>query len=298
MDWVTAVIFSSLLLGCYDLCIKHAVRDNAVLPVLFLSNLCSATLWIMVIGVDRSQALVVASWLHVTPMTGVQHAMLFGKSALVAGAWTCSYFAMKHLPLSLASPIRSMAPLVTFAGALLLLGERLNGWQAAGVLVTLSSFLGLSLVGRREGIHFERNHWIWILILGTFFNGLSGLYDKFLLGRIGLTAPTLQAWFSIYLAIIFLPLALGWKLRLWPRNHFLWRTSILGVSLFLLLADYLYFSALQNPEAMVSIVSSVRRGSALVSFAGGVFLYREVNGWRKLPAVVGILAGIVLMLVH
>jgi bacterial/archaeal transporter family protein len=299
MSWVVAVILSALFLGFYDLCIKHAVRDNAVLPILFLSNLCSASLWVGVILLDRHSSLIpVPAWLHVAPLSGTFHLLLFGKSALVSCAWVCAYFSMKHLPLSLASPVRSMAPLVTFAGALVVLGERLNTWQAAGVLLTLTSFFGLSLAGRQEGIHFGRNRWVWLLALGTFFNGLSSLYDKVLLGRLGIDTQTVQAWFSIYLAVIFLPLALAWKFRLWPRNSFHWRWSIIGVSLFLLLADYLYFGALRNPDALVSIVASARRGSALVGFVGGIFLYRELNGWKKLPAVLGILAGIVLTLVH
>ena len=41
---------------------------------------------------------------------------------------------------------------------------------------------------------------------------------------------------------------------------------------------------------------SLRRGSTLVAFAGGLYFFRETNGWRKLPAVIGILIGIVLTL--
>jgi drug/metabolite transporter (DMT)-like permease len=62
----------------------------------------------------------------------------------------------------------------------------------------------------------------------------------------------------------------------------------------LLLADYVYFSALTDPAALVSLVSSLRRGSTLVAFAGGLFLFKEPNGLRKLPAVIGIVLGIVL----
>ncbi|MGC4071226.1 MAG: hypothetical protein QM760_01635 [Nibricoccus sp.] len=69
---------------------------------------------------------------------------------------------------------------------------------------------------------------------------VSGLYDKFLLGRQGFGAATVQAWFSIYLALLFLPLAIGWKLRWWPRNVFHWRWSIVPVSFALLIADFVY----------------------------------------------------------
>jgi len=51
----------------------------------------------------------------------------------------------------------------------------------------------------------------------------------------------------------------------------------------------------RHPESH-SVVSSLRRGSILVAFAGGVLLFAEVNGRRKLPAVAGVLVGIVLTL--
>jgi drug/metabolite transporter (DMT)-like permease len=120
------------------------------------------------------------------------------------------------------------------------------------------------------------------------------LYDKYLLGTLKFSVPTVQCWFSIYLLVFFAPLALGWKLRWWPRNEFRWRWSVPFIALLLLAADFLYFSALRQPAALVAIVMSLRRASTLVAFAGGLLCFQEVNGWKKLPAVIGILAGIVL----
>jgi transporter family protein len=61
-----------------------------------------------------------------------------------------------------------------------------------------------------------------------------------------------------------------------------------------LVSDFLYFGALRDTDALVSLVASLRRGSTLVAFAGGIFLFAEANWRQKLPAVVGVLAGIVL----
>lgn len=294
MHWVVASLVSALFLGFYDLCIKHSVRENAVLPVLFFANLCSAVVWLALMGLHSAAPASFPGTFAVAPLTWVQHGQLLLKSVIVASSWVCSYFAVKHLPMSLAAPIRATGPIWTLMGALLLLRERPSWLELLGVVVTLGSFVGLSFAGRREGIHFHRNKWIGWLCAGTLLGGISGLYDKFLLGRMGFTASTVQAWFSIYLALLFLPLAIGWKLRLWQRHEFHWRWTILGVSFALLLADFIYFSALQNPEAMVSIVSSLRRGSMLVAFAGGLLLFKETNGRQKLPAVIGILLGILL----
>jgi drug/metabolite transporter (DMT)-like permease len=297
IPWVAATLLSAFFLGLYDLGTKHAVRDNAVLPVLFFANLCSATVWGVLIALDRAgSGGGLPAILHVAPLTPFQHLQLAAKSTLVGCSWICGYFAVKHLPVSIASPIRATGPVWTLFGALLVLGERPSWLEMLGVAITLASFIGLGFAGAREGIHFHRNKWIGWLVAGTLLGACSGLYDKFLLGRQGFTAATVQAWFAIYLALLFLPLTLAWKFRLWQRNVFHWRWSILVISFGLLVADFLYFDALRNPDALVSLVSSLRRGSTLVAFAGGVWLFGEKNGLRKLPAVLGVLAGIVLTL--
>lgn len=294
MHWIAASLLSALFLGFYDLGTKHAVRDNAVLPVLFFANVCSATVWAILLALAVSSPGTLPATMLVSPLTFSQHLLLVAKSALVSASWICSYFAIKHLPVSLVSPIRATGPVWTLLGAVLVLGERPTWLEGLGIAITLASFVGLSFAGQREGVHFHRNKWIWLVVAATLLGALSGLYDKFLLGHVGFTAATVQCWFSIYLAALFLPLAVGWKLRWWPRHQFHWRWSILVVSFALLLADFIYFDALRNPEALVSMVSSLRRGSILVAFAGGLFLFGEVNSRQKLIAVLGVLAGIVL----
>ena len=297
MDWIAATLVSAFMLGCYDLSTKHAVRDNAVLPVLFFANVCSATVWAVLMAWPSFLPGQLPPAFHVAPLTFFQHAQLLLKSTIVAGSWICSYFAVKHLPMSIAAPVRATGPMWTLLGAVLLLGERPSWLEGLGIVITLGSFVGLSLAGRREGIHFHRDKWIGFLFAGTLLGTVSGLYDKFLLGHAGFNAATVQCWFSIYLATLFLPLAIGWKFRWWQRHEFHWRWSILTVSLFLLCADFLYFDALRNPEALVSLVSSLRRGSTLVAFAGGLFLFHEKNGLAKLPAVIGVVIGIILTIV-
>ncbi|MGC9940559.1 MAG: DMT family transporter [Verrucomicrobiota bacterium] len=296
MNWVVEILWSAFFLGLYDLCTKHAVRANAVTPVLFFSTLTSATVWTVLLLVQKVHPGWLPRSLVTDPLTWKQHLQLVLKSGIVAASWVGTYFAMKHLPLSLGSPIRATSPLFTLVGAIAILGERPTLLETIGVLTTLASFVGLSFVGRREGIHFHRNQWFWFLIAGVLFGAVSSLYDKYLLGTLKFSVPTMQCWFSIYLLVFFAPFALGWRLRLWPTNPFHWRWSIPFIALALLVADYLYFSALQHAHALVSIVMSLRRGSTLVAFAGGLYFFHEANGWRKLPAVLGILLGIVLTL--
>jgi len=294
MNWIGAILLSAFFLGIYDLCTKHAVRANAVTPVLFFSTLTGATVWVLLLAVQAVHPGLLPHTLVTDSLTWKQHLQLLLKSGLVAASWVGTYFAVKHLPLSLAAPIRATSPIFTLFGAILVLGERPNWLETLGVLTTLGSFVGLSIVGRSEGVNFYRSKWVWLLIAGTVFGAVSALYDKYLLGTLKFSVPTVQCWFQIYLLVFFAPYALGWKLRLWPRNEFTWRWSVPFIALSLLVADYAYFWALRQPDALVSLVMSLRRASTLVAFGGGLLFFGEVNGWRKLPAVIGILIGIVL----
>jgi drug/metabolite transporter (DMT)-like permease len=296
MHWVVASLVAAVFLGLYELCTKHAVHKNAVLPVLFLANVVSAGLWGTCLLLQRAEPSLFPASVTVTPLTAFQHGQLALKSFIVASSWIAAYFAVKHLPVSIASPIRATAPVWTLVGALLVLGERPTWLEMFGIVITLASFVGLSFAGQREGIHFHRNKWIGWAIVGTILGAASALYDKFLLGTAGFDAPTVQAWFSIYLALFFLPLAAGWKLRLWTRHEFHWRWSIVLLTLALLVSDYVYFSALRDPDALISLVASIRRGSTLVAFCGGMWLFKEHLNRRKVFAVLGVIVGIVITL--
>lgn len=294
MSWISASLLSALLLGCYELFTKQAVRDNAVLPVLFLSTVCGSAIWLGLMAAHALRPGAFPPALAVVPLSLGQHLRLLLKSAIVASAWVCIYFAVKRLPVSIASPVQATGPLWSFLGGLAILGERPRAMQIVGVFVAIASLIGLSAAGRGETRAFHRNPWIWALLAGSLLNAISSLYDKYLFGRAGFAPATVQAWFMIYLSILFLPLAVGWKLRWWPRHQFQWRWSIPLLCLSLLLADFAYFGALREPGALISIVAVLRRGSMVVAFAGAIALFGERGNRQKVAAAVGVLAGIAL----
>ncbi len=298
MSWLLLGLLSALVMGFYELLKKQSVKDNAVLPVLFLSTVASALVWIpLVIWSYASPLSVPHDLLLVKQLNLQEHLLMLLKSAIVCGSWTFSYFALKHLPITLVAPIRSTSPLFVIVGAVILYGEAPSQLQWVGIILTVGFFIGISLVGRKEGIRFESNRWIGLLIIGTVLAAVSGLYDKYLLGTLDFDTATVQAWFSIYLVVVFLPLAYGWWKGWWTRSAFSWRWTIPLIGLTLLVVDFLYFEALTDPEAMVSIISCLRRGSVLISFSVGYVLFGERNFFHKLPFMLGILAGIILMVI-
>ncbi|MFO1491109.1 MAG: hypothetical protein U1F87_09405 [Kiritimatiellia bacterium] len=195
MPWIAASLVSAVFLGVYQLFTKHAVRGNAVLPVLFLSNVCGAAVWLALQGVQAADPIRCPRPSSPILLTRHDHVLLILKSALVSASWLCSYFAVKHLPVSIAAPIRATGLVWTLFGALLLLGVAL-ATESAGMATTLVSFFGLSMAGGAEGIHFHRDKWIGWLMLGTILGALSALYDKHLLGAAGYSTATVQCWFA------------------------------------------------------------------------------------------------------
>ena len=67
------------------------------------------------------------------------------------------------------------------------------------------------------------------------------------------------------------------------------------ISVFLSAADFAYYYALSSDGAMVSVVSMVRRASVVVSFMGGVLIFREKNIRGKLIDLALVLAGMVFL---
>jgi bacterial/archaeal transporter family protein len=290
-------VLSAVFLGLYDVAKKASVQDNAVLPVLLA---CSASGLVVLLPLfalslvapDLAQARGVA----IAPISTTGHLLILAKAALVTLSWVLTYFALKHLPISLAAPVRASAPMFTLLGAVTFFGERPSLRQGFGMLVILLAYWAFSLIGRTEGIRFSRNAWVWSLFVGTLVGALSGLYDKHLLQVAKLPALAMQFWFTLYGTVIqALIVAFLW----WPQRSrstpFRFRPSILAVGVLLIVADALYFRSLAMPGALVSVVSTLRRTNVVLSFAVGAMIFGERNRLAKAAALAGILVGIFLI---
>lgn len=292
--WLIFAFLSAALLGLYDVSKKLSLKDNAVLPVLLINTvLCALFFLPLIIGSSLGWSTAVPS----APWSA--HGLVLVKSGIVLTSWICGYYAMKHLPLTIVGPVNATRPVMTLVGALLIYGERLNLWQWAGVLLALLSLFLLSRSGKREGVNFSRNRWILLLFLAAITGAASGLYDKYLMasvadGGAGLDRFFVQGWYNLYQAIIMtVVILLIWLPKRHTSTPFRWRWSIVLISVFLTLADMAYFYALSCPGAMISIVSMVRRGSVLVSFAFGAFIFHEHNLKAKLLDLLFVLLGMV-----
>ena len=295
MSWMSLALVSALLLGFYDVGKKSAVDGNAVLPTLFL---CSGTAALLVLPALLTTFLAPAvahriGW-EVEALGERGQLLVLAKTSIVTASWTLSFLALKHLPISIAAPVRASAPLFTVAGAILLFGEWPSGRQWCGIALILASYWVFSVLGRAEGIRFSRSPWIWALLGATFLGAASSLWDKNLLQREHLPPWAMQVWFTLDNAILqgILWATLGRR----DPTPFKFRKAALAVGPLLLCADAAYFRALAIPAAPVSIVSSIRRSNVVVSFLVGGLAFHEKNRRLKALALVGVLAGLWLLL--
>lgn len=295
MTWLLLTIASAFLLGFYDYFKKLALRDNAVLPVLFGSVAAGALVWLpFVLWSAVAPDSLPSSFLNVSAVSLRGHLLLFLKAALVGGSWLLGYYGIKSLPLSIATPIRATGPLWTISFAVLLFHESPSPKQWLGVAIILVSFFAFTIVGRREGIHFHRNRAVFFMIGATLLGAASSLYDKFLLQTAGLAPGEVQAWFTIYMSLMLIPPVWLWR-RAPNRHPFHWHWAIPAIGITLLAADILYFMAIAQPDALISLISPVRRASVIVSFLLGILVFREKQIRLKGLCVVGIITGVILL---
>ncbi len=293
MVWVLLALLSAVLLGVYDIFKKISLKGNAVIPILFLSCLTSALIFSPIIiysyfgnpinPIFNFKSLpVVAYWLIVL------------KSFIVGSSWTMAYFAMKNLPITIVSPIRSSGPLWTLLGALFIFGEQLNIWQWTGIIITIVFYYLFGLSGSKEGISFRKNKWVIYMTLATIIGSISSLYDKYLIAHYNRIA--IQAWYLVFMVpMLFILLIVIWYPNRKKYDPFQWRWTIPLIGICLSVADYVYFWSLSYSGSLIAIVSTMRRGSVIVSFTLGAFLFKEKNIKLKALILLGILAGITII---
>ena len=297
--WLSFAFLSAVLLGFYDSCKKQALGVNAVIPVLFLNTLFCSLIFVPFIVLSYCSPVLDDSIFKVADYGGwaVQKWILL-KSVIVLSSWTLGYYGMKHLPLTIVGPINATRPVLVLLGAMLIFGEKLNCLQWTGVLLAVVSFFMLSRSGKKEGIDFEHNVWIYAVVGAAILGAVSGLYDKFLMNPNGLALDKMavQSWYNIYqCGMMGVMMMLIWYPNRRKTTPFSWKWSIIFISIFLSVADFVYLYALSMPGAMISIVSMVRRGSVIVSFLFAALVFKEKNLRSKALDLALVLLGMVFL---
>ena len=317
--WLILAFVSATFLGLYDTAKKASLKENAVLPVLWLNTVFSTLIFSPFLidyltgggwfegtaldtapfamdrscGISPSQSAACTScdsFAEGDLLTGLTmiirllcnnrtlhaHLLVILKAFIVLSSWIMGYFGLKHLPLTLVGPINATRPVLVLVGATLIFGERLNGWQWTGVLLTIFSIYIMSRAGKKEDIDFKSNRWIWCVAGATIMGAISGLYDKYIMKS--LSPMFVQSWFNFYQMVIMTFIC---GLIRHPKHHLntplRWTWAIPLISVFICIADFAYFTSLHEADSMISVVSLVRRSSVIVSFTCAALIFKERN---------------------
>lgn len=296
--WLALAFTSAALLGLYDVAKKRALAANAVLKVLLLNTIFSTILFApIILNSTFEWGLFEGTPFNISAGNIDQHIAVAIKAILVLLSWIFGYFGIKELPITIAAPIHATRPVITLVGAMLIFGEKLNLTQWIGVLFAIASLIMLSRSGKKEGIDFKHNKSVLFVGLAAVIGACCGLYDRHIMHS--LEPMFVQSWYCLYQAVlmsitIFILTFLKVK-KQDSGDAFHWSWAIPFISLFLSAADIAYLFALSDPDAMISIVSMIRRSSVLVSFSCGAIIFHERNLKAKAFDLLLIFIGAILL---
>ena len=281
--WLWLTVLSALLLGTYDVAKKRALKRNGVY-------------WILVTATGLT-ALYLSPFLFLRTGSLSDHLSLMLKAVLVSLSWVSGLKAMECLPLTTVSTIKASRPMFVLIFSILLFGERLNLLQWLGVAVVMTALLLSSRSKHHETDKKTSAKGISLMILSVLAGSASALYDKHILQQLNLDPMFVQSWTNVYITILLAILLLVQYLT--DKKHFqpfVWDWRILLISVLITVADALYFFAVKEPDAMLSIISMVRRCSVLITFRGGALILKEGHVKEKALEMLMMMAGVALLL--
>ena len=303
--WTLLAFISALCLGFYDISKKIALKENRVVDVLTISICVSALILSVPLLLSHFCPEMMTSTHFYVPRMDLQaHLYTILKSLIVLSSWVFAYISLKHLPLSVVSPMQATRPMWTLIGALLIFNEHLNTYQWIGVVLAIGTIFVFSFGGHRKTQNklsnlSSQDKWYYIaLALAILIGACSGLYDKYLMRRYDHNA--VQVYYTFYQALMML---ISWTIinRKELRSSITHLHSIQKVwvivliSVFLIISDNVYMLALRDPDSMIAVVSTIRRGGAVIGFAYGLIFLHEPEPLRKVLCMIGILSGLIFL---
>ena len=225
----------------------------------------NSVLWVL-FGATALSTLFLSPFFSPGPLEN--HLRLMAKAVLVSLSWISGLIAIKMLPLTTVSTIKASRPMFVLIFSLILFHEKLNLLQWGGVLLVIAALFMLGRSSKKEGISFSSN------------SGLAWMVVSVLTGA----------------AIMALVLLGDWLRDRRGFRRFRWDWKLLLIAVLITGSDMLYFFAVNEEDALISVISITRRSSVLITFLGGALVFRENNIRDKFIDLVIMLAGVIMLL--
>ena len=277
--WALLAVFSAVLLGLYDVAKKKALQQNGVIAVLLVATALST--------------LFVSPFLSIGPAKDLLRLVL--KAVLVTLSWISGMIGLKLLPLTTVSTIKGSRPVFVVLFSILLFGEKLNWMQWVGIAIVLAALWLLGRTSKKDGTVKARRTGFIFMGVSIVTGVASALYDKHIIS--GMEPMFVQSWTNLFITFI-LAIIVGIKALIdgEKREKIRWDWMLLVVAVLITGADALYFFALKQPGALLSVISVVRRASVLVTFIFGAIIFKESNVKAKALNMLLLATGVVILL--
>ena len=275
---LAAVLVAALLHAVWNVIAKRAVGSH---HFIWLYSVASMLIWAPLVGYVLATA--------GPPRSAMQWLALAATGILHLGYATALQSGYRAADLSIVYPIaRGFGPLLSFVGAVLLLGDPYSRGSVLGLALILAGMALVSgLVGRARRI--DHRGVGWGLVTGGFIAGYT-LNDGWAV-KVLLVSPLVVDYFGNLVRVtVLLPSALRDTARLRVEaRHYLW--SAIGVGALAPLAYILVLFAMQL--APVSHVAPARELATLVGTYLGSRVLREAVTPARLLGAASIVGGIV-----
>ncbi len=286
--WTLLAVGSAVLLGVYDAAKKQALKKNGVLVVLLAATALST--------------LFVSPFLRFGPVE--DHLKLALKAVLVTSSWVSGMVGLKLLPLTTVSMVKGSRPMFVVLFSILLFGETLSWMQWAGVVIVLAALFLLGYTSRGDApVELRKVGFLWLGV--SVVTGVaSALYDKHIMQ--GMEPLFVQSWTNLYITIILAVCLLIYRLpspsrtelrEAVPELRIQWDWWIVVVAVLITGADAMYFFALREPDALLSVISIIRRAAVIITFLCGIIFFKEKQILAKSLNLLLMAVGVALLLI-
>jgi drug/metabolite transporter (DMT)-like permease len=210
---------------------------------------------------------------------------------------------LKHLPISIVTPLGNLIPLFSLILGFTLLNEVIGIYQILGVFILIFGSYILSTDGHIKNAHkplkkLFNSKYMYFILISTVFMALVAIMSKIILGK-GIPSLDLLFYHNGFSALIFLCITFivydgikdlkeGYSIAGW------W---ILVIAVFGATGAYTKLMALSDPLGKVSLVIPFIRLRGLISTVFGGALFHEEHIFSKAVACVLMLIGVGLIVV-
>lgn len=284
MTWFYYAVACAIFVSLASVSEKRVLKNEHSIEFATLLSIFVALLSIPILVVEGMPQL---SW--------AAFFLIYLVAALGSVAYVCVTKAMRHLSISLITPLFLLGPVITTIFAFVFLGERIGLLQALGIF---SILIGCYVL-ERKGVNGSRNNskYLIFVLIALVLYGATALLDKMIISN--MEVPILQ-----YLAVVQILIAINILIIRYfsGANSETLKEGVVkyGLPIFaiaLCTIAYRYFQFQAYALASIGMVAAVKHSSSLFTTIIGGEIFHEEKMLGKTAAVLLMLLGAVLILI-